>query len=167
MRMKKLKSRAGFTLVELMAVLLILVIATSLVAGGMPYIQKSYVREVDAANAGILLSTTMTVMRTELSTASGIEIEDSKISYISGETGTMSVIESGDTGIMITEHLEIDGGTQRLLISEKAASRGLHAEFGEVSYEDGIITVKDLTVYRADGSEVAKTAEFVIRVAGI
>ena len=57
--MKRLNSRTGFTLAEVLITVLILLMITAVVAGGMPVAANAYYKVVDAANAQVLLSTAM------------------------------------------------------------------------------------------------------------
>ena len=57
---QKLKSRLGFTLAEMLMSVLILLMVSSVVAGGVPVAANAYYKVVDAANAQVLLSTTVT-----------------------------------------------------------------------------------------------------------
>ena len=51
----KLKNRNGTTLTELLAALLIMLMVTSIVAGGLPAAVRAYRKVVDTANAQILM----------------------------------------------------------------------------------------------------------------
>ncbi len=65
--LKKLKKgKAGFSLAETLIAILILLMVSAIVAGAMPAAASAYQKTVDAANAQILLSTAMTVLRDEL-----------------------------------------------------------------------------------------------------
>ena len=62
------RGRAGFSLTELLMVLAILALVTTVVATCIPSAQRAYVSATDASNAQILLSTTTTRLRDVLST---------------------------------------------------------------------------------------------------
>lgn len=71
---RKLKEKRGFTLGETLVAVLILLMVVGVIGGAIPAAGKAYVKVVDGANAQILLSTAMTVLRDELSTASDIKV---------------------------------------------------------------------------------------------
>ena len=87
--MKKLKSSAGFTLAETLMTVLILVMVAGVVAGGMPSALNAHSKAVDAANAHVLISTTVNALRSELSTARDVHLNaDGDVIYISTSTGS-------------------------------------------------------------------------------
>ncbi len=87
---KKLKkNKSGFSLAEMLIAVLILLMASAIVAGAIPAASSAYMKVVDTANAQVLLSTTMTVLRDELSTAADIE---------KGEDGTTITYRSANNG---------------------------------------------------------------------
>ena len=101
----KLKRAAGFTLAETLMTVLILLMVSAVVAGGMPAAMNAYRKAVDAANAQLLLSTTVNALRDELSTAWDVEVEGTTITYQSSDTGEESIISLGDDGkIMLQEY---------------------------------------------------------------
>ena len=72
--LKKLKeSRAGFTLAETLICVLILLMVSAIVGAAMPSAANAYKNVVDAANAQVLLSTTLTALRDEFSTAKQVQ----------------------------------------------------------------------------------------------
>ncbi len=84
--MEKLKkNRGGFSLAETLIAILILLMVSAIVGGAIPTASTVYKKTVDAANAQILLSTTLTELRDELSTASNITVsDDTTVSYRNG-----------------------------------------------------------------------------------
>ena len=77
----RLKSRRGFTIGEVLVSVLILMMVFSIVAAGIPAAANAYYKVVDAANAQMLLSTTLTRLRTELSTATQVKCSGTTIEY--------------------------------------------------------------------------------------
>ncbi len=72
--LKKLKKcQAGFSLAETLIAILILMMVSAIVAGVMPAASNVYTKTVDAANAQVLLSTSMNMLRGELGPAQEIE----------------------------------------------------------------------------------------------
>lgn len=94
MAVKKWKNRKGFTLSEVMIATLIILMVTAIVAQGIPLAQRAYVKVVDSANAQVLLSTTATVLRDELGTASMVETAASSVTYASGKTGVPKTLNA-------------------------------------------------------------------------
>ena len=63
---------AGFTLVETMMALIILMLLTAVVASGIPVASQTYTKAVDASNAQVALTTTAAKLREELSLAQDV-----------------------------------------------------------------------------------------------
>ena len=101
--LKKPNSSAGFTLAETLIAVVILVMIT---AAAMPAAVSAYRNAVDAANAQVLLSTTVNALRSELSTAWNVDVntEGTTITYQSADTGDKSVITVEDGTIIIQEY---------------------------------------------------------------
>ena len=120
--MRKLRSRSGFTLAETLVAVMILVLVAGIVAEGVPVAKNAYEKVVVAANARVALSTMVTALRNELTTATDVKVDsDNKtITYYSPERGARSKIslssgtkEDGTTPsddpegtIMIQEYLD-------------------------------------------------------------
>ena len=103
----KLASSHGFTLAETLVCVLILLMVTGIVAAALPTASNVYTGAVDAANAQILESTAITVLRDELSTARDIlcneeQTQQSIIMYRSAETGRWNKI--------VSTHMTTDDG---------------------------------------------------------
>ena len=175
---KRKRERAGFTLAETLIAILILLMVSAIVAGAIPAASNVYVKTVDAANAQLLLSTTMTVLRDELGTATRIETSsDSKtITYRSGKNGCakIEVVSTGtDPGLYIWHGEYKDGipdftnSTPRLLVSKKAATEGMVVSC-TFSESGGVVTVSGLSVKKdmnKDGTpeELAGRTSYKIR----
>ena len=158
------RGRAGFTLAEVLIAMLILLMVTAVVAGGIPVAANAYYKVVDGANAQLLLSTTATLLRDELGTAgNSVTVEeDGSIHYKSSATGSASVIASENTGITITDYAGTSAELKRLLVSEKAATNGLYAQFASASCSGGVVTITELTVKKG-GVELASMPLYEIR----
>ena len=68
-RNRRKRRKSGFTLSETLIAILILLMVSAIVAGAIPTASNVYIKTVDAANAQLLLSTTITKLRDEFSTA--------------------------------------------------------------------------------------------------
>lgn len=145
---KKIKHNAGMTLAETLLAVLILLLASSIVATGIPAARNAYEKVILSSNAELLLSTTIMALRNNLSTAKNIQInaDNRGLSYYDTETGYRYTLDNKGPndepndrdGIWIYEG-EKDKG--RRLISEAsstAASKGdLYVTFTAVSLETG------------------------------
>ena len=151
---------------------LILLLATAVVAAGLPAAIRAYHDVVDAANAEVLLSTTMTALREELGGTESFALADDdtldyyKSSSMQGRSAKLISYDGSSTdykGIKV----ECDGDLSRELVSTAAATRHLHAEFTGISYDkdDQVFEVSGLQVKRdSDGKTLAEApAEYLIR----
>ena len=151
---KKIKqNQSGFSLAETLMAVLILLMVSEVVAVGIPSAASALSKIVDASNAQLLLSTTITKLRDELSTArvndtDNIVCSAASIQFVDGSGILCEIrcVTEGDAkGIYIKE-----GTTdERLLISNAAANKNLHAEctFG---YDKGIVTISGLKILKDD-----------------
>ena len=161
---KRAKGRSGFTLAETLVALLILLMVTSIVAVGIPVAASVYSKQITAANAQVLLSTTMTCLRDELGTARDVSVDLTSISY-TNQNGSKSVIYLGASGVYIREYADVAGSADysRLLVSEAASNKGLRVTYSIDGYSDGVLTFSDLEVKDGDRTVVG-IDEFKVRV---
>lgn len=176
---KKLKKgSAGFTLAETLICVLILLMVSAIIGAAIPTAASAYAKTVDAANAQILLSTAITVLRDELGTASEVDANGTVVTYNSGETGP-SMIKIEDTTICVyyghkealheTDTSKYDG--YRKIVSDKAATEGLILQYTSVSDDGkGVVTFTGLAVSKVDSSGVTNTLagpqDVVVRAIG-
>lgn len=140
---KKLASSRGFTLAESLVCVLILLMVTGIVAAAIPTASNVYTGVVDAANAQILESTAVTVLRDELSTAREILVDEvdqqtqkAIIMYRSAETGRWNMI--------VSTHMTTDEGEKinNIKIFEygksdvSASYADFDAAYAGVNYDD-------------------------------
>lgn len=168
---KKLNNRRGLTLVELLATVLILLLATSIAATGIPSAKAAYDKAVDASNAQVLLSITVTELRRELGLASKIPNQDfiadsTKVDYISGKNGGQSQIRTiekdGVSRIYIQEMRDFlpdadknDSSKFVPLVSIGNDDSKLSATYEKVSFSNGAFIVSNLEV-KKNGNTLAK-----------
>ena len=168
---KKIKqNQSGFSLAETLMAVLILLMVSEVVAVGIPSAASALSKIVDASNAQLLLSTTITKLRDELSTArvndtDKIECSVTSIKFVdgSGIPCVISCVTEGDTkGIYIKE-----GTTdERLLISNAASNKNLHLECS-FEYDEGIVTISDLKILKGDKEIVSEeTVKINVLAAG-
>ena len=145
------RAAAGFSLAETLMAVLILLMVSAVVAAGMPMAKNAYDKAIDAANAHTLLSTTVTMLRSELGDATYIsgggvngEGKSVPIVYRSSRTGVRTTLSNGTE---TAQGIQCGGAP---LVSVAAATSRLHTEFKSIKYENGVYTVKDLCVKRGD-----------------
>lgn len=177
---KKMKDASGFTLSETLVAVLILVMIS---ATALPAALKAYQNAVDAANAQVLLSTAVDALRSELSTAWDVSVDDGKkITYKSSDTGAESVISVADHEIMLQEYYrDTDEGwwdgesdttttSPRPLVPDatrKTTGNGekkMVVEYESVSYSGEFVTITGLTVQRDGNSLASMPVDLKIRV---
>ena len=182
--LRKLNRRSGFTLTETLAVVIILLLVSGVVAAGMPVAANAYTKVVDSGNAQVLLSTSKIALREELSTATEIDPKDGKLYYRSARYGVMAELSCEDGAIWLEYLQEKDSDGKynkrydpsaddaeeqkklylRPLVSTAAAT-DLEVEYRSITYENGLFTVEGLTV-KKDSRVLAggTSGTFVIRV---
>lgn len=175
----RLNKSAGFTLAETLMTVLILLMVSAVVAGGIPAAMNAYRGAVDAANAQMLLSTTINALRDELSTAWNVSVEEdgTTIIYQSSDTGGKSKIELKDGRIMLQEYVKESGqgwlvedykaGKERPLVSN-AMTKGL-ADDMTATYT-GVETVKEngkVAYVKIKGLEVKRGATVTAKMPDI
>lgn len=162
----KTKSIRGFSLAETLMAVLILLMVSAVVAGGIPAAASAMKKIIDGSNAQSLLSITMTRLRDELSLASGegIIVSDTSISYVSG-LGRNAMIYVQDDGIHINEDVNKGDEYDHLLVSDAAANKNLRASCTFGYDGNGIITVSNLIVLKTgSASQLANIPAYCIRV---
>ena len=189
---RKLNQQNGFSLAEMLVAVLILLMVSAVVAGGIPAASNAYSKAVDAANAQVLLSTAATALRDELGTAKNVSISknfgisDDKgtVRYYSADNGNYSELSIGEKDnrsvIMLTSYLgetiedadsdasDITLGTgsnivQWELVSSAAITKKLGLTYEAVGFDNGIITFTNLQVLK-NSNVLAEVKQLEIRV---
>jgi len=167
------KNDQGFSIAEMLIVVLILLMVSGVVAGGMPVAARAYKTVVDSSNAQLLLSTTVTTLREELGEASDVVCDSSarKFTY-TNTTGGASEIEFKTDGVYITS-ANVNAGNSRPLVSNKAAAGMIFGfapgEETPVSYNSttGIVTLKSIVITRGgETTPLASLDSLNIKVIG-
>ena len=181
------KGSAGFTLAETLICVLILLMVSAIIGAAIPTAANVYTKTVDAANAQVLLSTAITVLRDELGTASAVDANGTVVTYVNGETGPSMIkigTDTAGTTILIyygyqgdlyetdpnkTDTEKYDG--YRKIVSDKAATEGLILQYTSVSDDGkGVVTFTGLAVSKVDSSGVTNTLagpqDVVVRAIG-
>lgn len=156
----KLNNHNGTTLTELLAAVLIMLMVTSIVVGGLPAAIRSYNKVVDTANAQILMSTTTNAFRNELGHANQIEISGTTITY--SKNGLQYTITQNDNIKVEIKNPYQDMSVEYLLVSEAASkNQGLKVSYESVSKEDKNVIFSNIVVEKK-GQELAKLPEYVV-----
>ena len=173
---KRIKERAAFTLGEALVAVLILLLASSIVAAGIPAAIRAYDNVVIASNAEVLLSTAMSSLRNELSMAKDIKVlSDGKtITYYSQASDSKSKIyigtdsdSNGKDNIMYQKYAGEESTDDSRLVSREASDKNkdLHVVYSGAEYENGLVKITGLKVIRKDGSDTpAQAGDYEIRV---
>lgn len=169
--------RKGFTLAETLIAILILLMVSAIVAGAIPTASSVFAKTVDAANAQLLLSTTMTKLRDELSTAVGdVNISDGgKTITYQNSNGYCKIHipeATATSGILIyhgtydpSAGVTFDDAAGRLLVSEEAATKGMIVSCSASKSADGkTIIFSNMEVRKAGyESSLAERGAFSVR----
>ena len=178
---KKLNTTGGFSLVELLLTTVIMLLVASILARGIPAAQRVYRRTVDVANAQVLLSTAVVVLRDDVGFATELKVGDSEgatsgttIEFVNPRKGTITLSSkmgessseggSGGTG----GANPAGGGTggsdktmaQALMISEGlAGNQGYRLEFDSVKvlYDSDALTAKTIKTVAFENLKVVKS----------
>ena len=147
---QKLRSRAGVSMLEMLAAMLILV----LVAGGMvtavTLANRQYVNSMRQSEANTLSSTVRTILTDELGYASRIWVDENGhvVKFLSRSyqdpdwASTIATdAEDGGYGHLIYKDLQ-DDTRSRELLSRSAYPNNLGACVDSVTYADGLYTVE-------------------------
>ena len=182
MKMQRIKKQKGFTLAETLLAVLIMSLVAVILATGMPAAKSAYERVVDAANAQVLLSTTVQALRDELGTARDVKpvpasgggtSDYTKISYFSADRGSRSEIfkdvnnkeirirDYASTAESLTDFgidVKESDNNGRLLVASEGAASTLYATYDTLAYEQdtGIVSFVNLRVMHRlkNGTEI-------------
>ncbi len=183
--LKKLAGARGFTLAETLICMLILLMVAGIVGGAIPAASKAFTKAVDASNAQVLLSTAITVIRNELSTATNVEVssDGSYVTYNSGTTGSPSMICKQDGkveiwtwyGYEITRNSETkepaNPSATRPVVSDQAVTKNLYLDYSKFVEGNGSIELQGLAVMMksmvAEDKKVAGRDSMLIRLVAV
>lgn len=169
----RLRDRRGFTMVEMLMTTLILLMVSAVVAGGVPSAANAYFKIVDAANAQILLSNTVTSLRSELAVAANVETEssDNVKSFTNSGSGWKKELLNSDEGIKIkdtaTEGGPMGRGEQLLVpkaLSGTVRTSALISKYDSITYDKltGVFSIKNLRVEKGNQT-LAEISELTVR----
>ena len=167
--MRKLKEQGGFSLVESLAVIIVVLLLSTCIASGTRLATESFARSVSASEAEVLGSTLKTVISEELRTTETIEVKNGKVTgifsknYGLGESGEMSAFGAVDSFDSPDTKGEITLGGKKLL-SSAAYTYGYQASVDYITYKEPSADsyacyYAKLTMYDRNGRKV-KTYNF-------
>lgn len=173
-----LRSRAGFSLVEMMVAIAVVGLLSALLAVGVRLSVSAYARVVDEANARVLLSTTLSHLRIEFSEAKNIQMPAVGADGVEPVKVTELTYQDRTTGIRKQMYLEgeaqevyalpltedIDDASvsdpaknpYSLTAALKSGSAGkyLYVTYDSITYDSAakLVTVKGLSVKKMNGT---------------
>ena len=176
---RRLTDSRGFTLAELLMVILILLLVSTVVATGVPAAVNAYQKVVDSANAQLLLSTTVSSLRRELSLAGEVGTDGSNgvEYYINGQGQKLTVsdddltieakfiLTSDEDGIKRTWLIDNEGKEiipKAITLAGRGNDIRMVPKFDSLTYENGFFTVKKLQIEK-DGSTAAGPIDLKIQ----
>lgn len=155
-RNRRKRRKSGFTLSETLIAILILLMVSAIVAGAIPTASNVYIKTVDAANAQLLLSTTITKLRDELSTAKRVVSYSASTIEFYNEHGARKIVvvakaSSYPEGIngpgvwVYPENTDTTSdatyGSPYRLVSQQAATSDMYVSLEFTGVSDGVITI--------------------------
>lgn len=124
----KLKSQSGLTLTELLATLLIVTLASIVMATGIPTAIETYGKIMDASNAQVLMSTTAMQLRSDLAMASEWSVSNNEITFVGSSafeaTDVDSTISVAPDNSEYAGQLRKNGKPLALSSLEKSSTKG-------------------------------------------
>lgn len=165
----KIRDQHGFTLAETLLAVIILLLASTIVASGIPAARNAYEKVVLASDAEVLLSTTISTLRNELGMAEIISVNNNSIVYFNKARGANAKIYLGSSepkAIMLARYYkEGDADTNEALISDPASTDNMYVTFSQIVRGDGYLTFKNLQVNRKNGGTgLAGPRDYSVRV---
>ena len=148
----KCNDRRGFTLVEMLCVIVVVLLVSAAMVTGVSLAVRSYAKSVSFSEAQVLCSTLKTTVSDELRYAGTVQEENGTIGFFSRNYGQKSM-----TGFTVNEDGQVLLAGQKLLPA-KAYPYGLRASVDLTSYDSQTRTFcVSIHVTNKDGGIVAQT----------
>ena len=138
---QRIKNCKGFSLGEMLITVLILMLASVIMATGMPAAKNAYEKVVIGANAKALLSTTISALQDELAIAQDVMVmpDGTTIEYYSANIGARSRLflntEETIRTIRLREYIDFKPGTTDPLYTDSDGTK----------YERNLVSSKAIT----------------------
>lgn len=169
---KRKRLQQGFTLTEMLITVLLMLMSAAALASGVAVAQKAQAEVTDAANAQLLLSTSITVLRHELGTADQVVLSEdasgnkTTIVYRTSTNGSTSTILLESDGIKLIQYSNLTGADERKapIVSGEAATPNLTACYDRVTKSGNVLEFVNLVVKKGD-NVLASQASFKIQTA--
>lgn len=170
---RKLRSESGFTLAETLLAVFIMLLVSVIVSTGMPAAMNAYRKVVLAANAKTMLSTAVTALHDEISTAWKVEnsADHQSLTYFNASTGAKSRINKyvpateGDPNpdaiagsVWIWDYIPLvydlihdsgdEEGKGHEMISGAGFTPRMYVTYESIVYNAGVVTISGLKVYK-------------------
>ncbi len=190
-RNRRKRRKSGFTLSETLIAILILLMVSAIVAGAIPTASNVYIKTVDAANAQLLLSTTITKLRDEFSTAKRVVSYSASTIEFFNEHGARKIVvvakaSSYPEGIngpgvwVYPENTDTTSdatyGSPYRLVSQQAATSDMYVSLEFTGVSDGVITIGSdqegstakiqVKKENTDNTVLAEQKKFSVRITG-
>lgn len=164
------RSNKGFTLTEMLVTMLIVVMASTLLATGVPTAIEAYKKTVSSANAQVALTTTTSALRAELGLATEVRVKNGAIYYVGDEGCWVKIANSGpnDFGRGLTKTYckgdfsstgepPEDDPTTYDLVPRASVTDDLHVEFALPGKQEvsNALTLQEVKVRDRDGNPLA------------
>ena len=167
------RARAGFSLVETLVALLIVVMISAIVATGVPAAINAYRNTVAGSNSQVVLATVTAALRDELGMARGVSLGDAQSdgtysvnTYTCGEgykatlTGALddSGTRRGPLKTVADARMGSQDGQSWTLIPDAqivSTQEDLYVQFSSITYDKSskVFRVYDLKVVQVDGAD--------------
>ena len=174
---ERLRSKAGMTLTELLAGILILSMLGLLVTGGVNVVRRVYQKVTAKAEAQQVLVTTVELVTNELAGALEIDGSSENLRILSEKNGIWFFLQSTDglgiCKVYVSEDeadagsgadISSDTGSETYtgvypLLSSGAMANKFYTTFDSCSYADGCFTITNLGVYEKRQKETEENAQ--------
>lgn len=167
MKQCSLKSKAGMTLIEVLAALLLLSMTSLLIGGGILMLKRTTKAASKQTQAQQLLTLSAECLTEELSDAREIQTDEAgKLLFFSGKRDAWLCLESdAERGICL---VDIASGKQSALLPETVLDGGVYTDFESCMCEGACFVVKGLAVYdRESQAPESVLPELVIRAVNL
>lgn len=144
---KKLESRQGFSLSEMLLSMLIIALTVSFIGGGITVLKDAYDRITLRADAQTLLSTVITSVSAELRNADDIENigGSSHWSFYNPKRGYRMYLENQNDNIYVKTEI---ASKEVPLLTKKLMTNGLVPKVEDVTYENQVLTYTAKIYYK-------------------